>query len=89
MNALLPEEQVKPERVKPAKVWRNWWIAPDDGEDQDGNPIAKGERFKGDETYPSKEIAEQRAFDGDTRDSFTGLDVLTYLGAFPDGERPE
>ena len=78
------------ERIEePAKAWRNWYVAIKGVTFDDGDFWKAGEIRRSDVTWPSREIAEQKA-EEDAVDE-TGavvLGVLEYLGAFPEGQRP-
>lgn len=70
---------------KQAKLWRNWWEAPFDGEGTDQGTgqdatFSKGDIICGGRAFPSKDIAETYAESLHT--------AMIYLGAFPEGERP-
>lgn len=80
-----------PERVKktaPPTRWRNWYRALR-AFNVAGKFVAAGQKYCADKTWPSKEIAEAKA-DKSSRnpDMPSGTGAATYIGAFPDGERP-
>lgn len=92
---LLEAEELVSEPVKePAKRWRNWWrsIMGTTAYDARGNVVAEpapsGTAFADCHVWPSKEIAQQRAFDEIAAPCVDGDIQCPYLGAFPDGERP-
>lgn len=93
MSDLLIDLDLKTERVsEPPKRWRNWWFshgAGDEGPwregcDDQSNPQA-------DPTiYPSKDAAEAVAdHQVEQMGAAQGPSLLTYLGAYPEGERPK
>lgn len=84
---LLFDADIAPAKVRePSKRWRNWWLTQRGWRDAD-SPLAAGKR-----TWPSCEIAEQKAADEFARRVAGGTWVQSkpprYIGALPDGERP-
>lgn len=79
---------------EPARAWRNWWRASARFYGVISNRFReKGEAYASTLSYPSREVAEQRALDCLQRHvgEFGGplnRDNDFYLGAFPEGERP-
>lgn len=76
--------------TKPAQRWWNWWFS--HGDDSNGGVWRDGDATNPacDPTaYPSRDAAETVANDQLERMRLDqGPFLLTYLGAFPDGERP-
>lgn len=82
LEKLLAQEPMK----KPAKAWRNWWVALKKSH-ADGQWRNPGEPYPAPYVWPSKEIAEQKAATCQAATS-PNWGPYTYLGAFPEGERP-
>ena len=73
---------------KPAKLWRNQYLALASyaGVSISTGALTKrheGEVFWGPRTWPSKEIAEQKAHELSLIRSALSLGKIDYLGAFP------
>lgn len=89
---IVESDDTNPSTVKePAKRWRNWWHSMGDnpsGPWRDGDQ----ENPQCDPTpYPSKDVAEQKADEQLEKMLATphaNAELLVYLGAFPEGERP-
>jgi len=99
---LLRDEDLRTEREEarePAKRWRNWWRFNISALSFDGGTVyERGKSYAGPMAFPSREVAEQRALDKLARSSVTRrrtgrkerfAEHVEYLGAFPEGERPE
>ena len=76
-------ERAKVEKLtEPARQWRNWFVTIAPHKDCDGRVCTPGERTHEPRTWPTKEIAEQKA-----AEHFAGmpaaLRLIEYLGAFP------
>lgn len=80
---LLTDDDLRTERAplkEPPKRWRNLHeiVIPDDR-------LNVGDRYWGAYTYPSKEIAQQRAWDEQARiERMHARAGSRYVGAFPD-----
>lgn len=92
LDDLLRDEDLRTEREAkeaPPKRWRNWWFSHGDG---DEGPWRDGDQSnpQADPTvYPSKDAAESVAnAQLEKMRVDQGPWLLTYLGAFPEGERP-
>ncbi|MCL4715489.1 MAG: hypothetical protein KJZ75_11310 [Hyphomonadaceae bacterium] len=79
----------------PAKRWRNWWrVNCAFLSATTGKRHSIGDIYAGDIAWPSKEIAEQRAMDNLATGRTSTGDVIrrqprdTYLGAYPEGQKP-
>lgn len=74
----------------PPKRWFNWWFS----HNTDGAPWDDGDTTNpvNDPTpYPSKDVAEaiaDRQWDKCLKNPNAHVDGLTYMGAWPEGERP-
>lgn len=89
---------------EPAKRWRNWWranirqfslVLDANGRETGEEQLREaGEEWCSVAIFQSKDEAERRALEIqlDAADEATAFDcapLLTYLGAFSEGERPE
>lgn len=87
MSDLLTTPELKQEAARePAKRWRNWWRAHTDAIDfrlgaLPPTPRKIGDVWAGHRLFPSRDTAETAA-------QRCGQLFFTYLGAFPEGERP-
>ena len=82
-QAIMPHVHIG---VAPPKAWRNWWRAIKDVEITHPGGIldlAVGAEFHDARSWPSKEVAEQRAVEQPAEG------VVEWLGAYPEGERPK
>jgi hypothetical protein len=86
---LLTDNDLKTERAtEPPKRWVNWWRAEERAYDPTtGDTFEPGEEYADENVWPSKDTAETDAAAALRlpRDVYM---LVTYLGAFPDGETP-
>lgn len=87
--------QVTPERVdESAKVWRNWWRVNQSFTCEDtGDVLMQGDEYPGMLHHQSQHEAQRWAERSQYNSTAWDGDIITripdtYLGAFPDGERP-
>jgi len=76
--------------TEPAKQWRNWFVVVTVYFSlTDNRRRHVGEKLHGQEVWPSKDIAEQKAISYvPTGNSAIGKGYLEYLGAYPEGVTP-
>lgn len=82
-QATMPHVNIE---TAPPKAWRNWWraIRPVEITHLGGIlDLEAGAEFRDACSWPSKEIAEQRAVEQLTEGA------VEWLGAYPEGERPK
>lgn len=90
--AVLWDDELRTEREpakEPSKRWRNWYrakLACDVCAPNQTLSMEPGGVFYG-SPHPSKEIAEQRAFD-EMASNGENARAIEYRGAFPEGEQP-
>lgn len=78
-------EHTKQEALtRPPRKWFNWFAVFKSARDASNRPVCPGDEGVDPRSWPSREVAEQKAsevlrFDGD---------CLLYIGAYPEGERP-
>lgn len=85
LEKLLAQEPIR----EPAKRWRNWWREKKSYVCSDGVVYQEGEIHPGGMSWPSKEVAEEKASEWFAKHSkVRPHEYSEYLGAFPEGERP-
>lgn len=81
------EKPVEGKVTEPAKQWRNWWKALEDGciVEETRERLKTGALVCSAGVYPSKEVAEQKAADGLAylQKRYGRTNHCEYLGAFP------
>lgn len=84
-----PDLSEKTEKIeRPAKAWRNWYRALVPLNFNTGERVQRGAVYHADRTWPSKDAAETWFHRADA--SYPSKNGRAkYLGAFPEGERPE
>lgn len=87
MSDVLTTVDVK-RALKPASRWRNWYRARMHGV-INSRYVCPGDIACGLGVWPSKEIAEQKSWEGLPKRGALAFDLVNeYLGAYPEGERP-
>jgi hypothetical protein len=76
--------------VRPAARWRNWWRTRETFRMTNGRIIGGGKVLTNDPSYHSKPAAEHDAHAYIAQNFLEfGNCCVEYLGAFPEGERPD
>ena len=90
MSALMLDLEEKPvSRTAPPKLWRNWYRAHRRLTTTHRVGVWHPGLNPGPDTFPSKEIAEQKALDFIAGCYPHARSWFDHVGAYPEGEKPD